>query len=286
MSQRAVGELLECYGIPQVPSSVRSRWPRRRRRGCRAWDAGGAQRGRCGAAAQARRRCGRGGARDSRGGARAPRTRSGDSVSKAGYELEGFQVQAMIEGGVELLVGVVQDESFGPVLACGAGGTQCRAGQGRGRADHAGDRSRCGGDVASPEAVSAAHRLPRGRVLVTSPRSQDVILRVSAMVEAHPEIVELDCNPLIACTRWRARRGRARARPRRRPDPAHAVSRALTALRSRAAARRLRTNRRVTPQSRRCGSRRVRSRTVPAERQGMSRVGRCQSRARAARRRR
>jgi acyl-CoA synthetase (NDP forming) len=27
---------------------------------------------------------------------------------------------------------------------------------------------------------------------------EDVLMRVSAMVEAHPEIVELDCNPLIA----------------------------------------------------------------------------------------
>jgi len=27
---------------------------------------------------------------------------------------------------------------------------------------------------------------------------EDVVLRVSAMVEAHPEIVELDCNPLIS----------------------------------------------------------------------------------------
>ena len=29
---------------------------------------------------------------------------------------------------------------------------------------------------------------------------EDVLLRVSAMVEAHPEIVELDCNPLIAAS--------------------------------------------------------------------------------------
>ena len=27
---------------------------------------------------------------------------------------------------------------------------------------------------------------------------EDTLLRVGAMVEAHPEIVELDCNPLIA----------------------------------------------------------------------------------------
>ena len=30
---------------------------------------------------------------------------------------------AMVEGGVELLVGVVHDPVFGPVVACGAGGT-------------------------------------------------------------------------------------------------------------------------------------------------------------------
>ena len=29
---------------------------------------------------------------------------------------------------------------------------------------------------------------------------EDVLVRVSAMVEAHPEIIELDCNPLIALT--------------------------------------------------------------------------------------
>ena len=27
---------------------------------------------------------------------------------------------------------------------------------------------------------------------------EDTLLRVSALVEAHPEVVELDCNPLIA----------------------------------------------------------------------------------------
>ena len=27
---------------------------------------------------------------------------------------------------------------------------------------------------------------------------KDAILRISAMVEAHPEIAELDCNPLVA----------------------------------------------------------------------------------------
>ena len=45
------------------------------------------------------------------------------SVTAAGYEVRGFMVQPMISDGVELIVGMVQDASFGPVVACGAGGT-------------------------------------------------------------------------------------------------------------------------------------------------------------------
>jgi len=33
-----------------------------------------------------------------------------------------FLVQKMAPSGMEMLVGVVNDPSFGPVLACGAGG--------------------------------------------------------------------------------------------------------------------------------------------------------------------
>jgi len=39
------------------------------------------------------------------------------------HELQGFVVPPMTPAGVEMIVGVVHDESFGPVLACGAGGT-------------------------------------------------------------------------------------------------------------------------------------------------------------------
>jgi len=38
----------------------------------------------------------------------------------------------------------------------------------------------------------------RGAVRCDVAAVEDVLLRVSAMVQAHPEIAELDCNPLIA----------------------------------------------------------------------------------------
>src|SRR5206468_10875920 len=45
------------------------------------------------------------------------------AIRAAGREVTGFMLQPMIEGGVEMLVGVANDGVFGPVLACGAGGS-------------------------------------------------------------------------------------------------------------------------------------------------------------------
>ena len=103
----------------------------------------------------------------------------------------------MIEGGVELLVGVVQDESFGPVLACGAGGTDVEL------VKDVAVRITPVTDLDAAEMLQALKLFPlltgfQGARPCDVAAVQDVILRVSAMVEAHPEIVELDCNPLIA----------------------------------------------------------------------------------------
>jgi acyl-CoA synthetase (NDP forming) len=118
------------------------------------------------------------------------------SLAAGGHPLEGLIVQPMAPAGVELIVGVVHDHSFGPVLACGAGGTTAELLK----------------DVAvriTP--LTAADAGAMLRSLRTFPlldgyrgasrcdleAIEDVLLRVSAMVEAHPEIVELDCNPVI-----------------------------------------------------------------------------------------
>jgi acetate---CoA ligase (ADP-forming) len=46
------------------------------------------------------------------------------AVGASGYRVEGYAVQPMADEGIELLLGVVHDPSFGPLIACGAGGTR------------------------------------------------------------------------------------------------------------------------------------------------------------------
>ena len=115
---------------------------------------------------------------------------------RSGRLVTGYQVQPIVAPGVEMIVGVVQDQHFGPVLACGAGGTA----------------TELLNDVAvsiTPITRGEASRMVRS--LKTFPRLdgyrgapkadvgafEDVLLRVSALVEAHPEISEMDLNPLI-----------------------------------------------------------------------------------------
>jgi acetate---CoA ligase (ADP-forming) len=118
------------------------------------------------------------------------------SVSDAGYELDGLIVQPMAPDGVELIVGVVHDHSFGPVLALGAGGTSAEL------LKDVAVRITPVTDADASEMVRSLRTFPlldgyRGAPRCNVAGIEDVLLRVSAMVEAHPEIVELDCNPLI-----------------------------------------------------------------------------------------
>jgi acyl-CoA synthetase (NDP forming) len=114
-----------------------------------------------------------------------------------GRELSALLVQPMICGPVELLVGVVQDPSFGPLLACGAGGTS---------AELLGDvavRITPVTDVDAQEMLAELRMFElltgyRGAPRCDLDAVHNVILRVSAMVETHHEIIELDCNPVIA----------------------------------------------------------------------------------------
>ncbi|MBV8997852.1 MAG: acetate--CoA ligase family protein, partial [Solirubrobacterales bacterium] len=119
------------------------------------------------------------------------------AVARAGHRLDALVVQPMAAMGVELIVGVVHDHSFGPVLACGAGGTTAEL------ASDVAVRITPVTDLEAREMVRSLRTFPlldgyRGAPRCDLAAIEDVVLRVSAMVEAHPEIVELDCNPLIA----------------------------------------------------------------------------------------
>jgi acetyl coenzyme A synthetase (ADP forming)-like protein len=118
-------------------------------------------------------------------------------LSAAGVARRGFVVQAMAGEGVELLVGVVGDPVFGPVLACGAGGTQ---------AELLGDVGVRICPITRAEAARTIRSLAtfplltgfRGEQASDLAALEDLLVRVSAMVDSHHEIAELDLNPVIA----------------------------------------------------------------------------------------
>ncbi|MDX6726678.1 MAG: hypothetical protein QOK49_1483, partial [Baekduia sp.] len=122
--------------------------------------------------------------------AMAPRLR------EAGLGLEGFLVQEMAATGVEMLVGVTVDPTFGPIVAVAAGGAATELlGDAAVRLTPLTDRD-------AHEMVRELRTFPlldgfRGAAPCDVAAIEDVLLRLSAMVEAHEEIVEIEVNPLI-----------------------------------------------------------------------------------------
>ena len=108
----------------------------------------------------------------------------------------GFVVQQMATGGVEMLVGVVHDPQFGPVVACGAGGVQVEL-----LKDVSVRLTPLSNEDAS-EMIRELRTYPllkgfRGSVPCDVAALENGLLRVSAMVEDLPQIAELDCNPFV-----------------------------------------------------------------------------------------
>jgi acetyl coenzyme A synthetase (ADP forming)-like protein len=118
-------------------------------------------------------------------------------IAAQGTTVEKFFVQQMVpSGGVEMLVGVVHDALFGPVVACGAGGTAVEVLKDvKVRITPLTDRD-------AHEMVTSLRTFPlldgfRGAPKCDVAGLEDLLLRVAAMVEQHPEISEMDCNPVI-----------------------------------------------------------------------------------------
>src|SRR5437764_1618489 len=116
---------------------------------------------------------------------------------KADAKIEGIQVQQMLAGGTEVIVGSITDGSFGKLVAFGLGGVlvevlkdiTCRL------APATRDDA-----LSMLDGIQAHDMLKgvRGGDPVSRDALADVIVKVSQLVSDFPEIVELDLNPVFA----------------------------------------------------------------------------------------
>ena len=126
------------------------------------------------------------------------RMAAAELMRSLGDLMEGLLVQRMVTGCAEMMLGAINDKTFGHVIVCGTGGvlieliadTQCRL--------H---------PVTDQDANDMIARLKGGRLLTGFRGSaaadvaayRDSVLRISALVGICPEIQELDVNPLVVC---------------------------------------------------------------------------------------
>jgi acetate---CoA ligase (ADP-forming) len=111
--------------------------------------------------------------------------------------MEGVVIQSMIRNGVELMIGVAEDPLFGPLIAFGLGGIYVEIlADVSFRVTPLTDR-----DAEEMIRSIRGYRLLegyRGHAPADVKAIQEVLLRVSRMVEDIPEIRELDLNPIFA----------------------------------------------------------------------------------------
>jgi acyl-CoA synthetase (NDP forming) len=111
----------------------------------------------------------------------------------------------MLAGGVETIVGVVQEPVFGPLVVFGLGGVATEV-----LGDHAARLAPLT-DTDAAELIAGVRAAPlllghRGPPAVDTAALAGLLLRVSRLADDLPEVAELDLNPVIA-----------------RPDGAHIV---------------------------------------------------------------
>ena len=111
-------------------------------------------------------------------------------------EIEGVLITPMAQKGVEVIVGVIRDPIFGPVLMFGLGGVFVEILEDV--AFRSIPLSRLDAEF-MVEQIKASRILDgvRGEKAVDKAALVDLLLKVSRIVDAYPELVELDLNPVI-----------------------------------------------------------------------------------------
>jgi acyl-CoA synthetase (NDP forming)/GNAT superfamily N-acetyltransferase len=126
-------------------------------------------------------------------------------AGRFGAQTSAVIVQPMVAGGTEVIIGVVQEPVFGPLVVFGLGGIAT---------DVLGDRSARLTPLTDTDAgalVRSVRAAPlllghRGTPAADMAALQDILMRVSRLADDLPQVAELDLNPVIA-----------------RPDGAHVV---------------------------------------------------------------
>jgi acetyl coenzyme A synthetase (ADP forming)-like protein len=123
-----------------------------------------------------------------------------DLSVRLGSRLEGVLVQRMITGGVEMVVGAINDPSFGPLVMAGTGGIFVEL---------VGDTVFRMCPLTETDAEDIVNEM-KGRVLLHGYRGappvdeaafRTTLLRVSQLVDACPEIQEMDINPVLVLSK-------------------------------------------------------------------------------------
>jgi acyl-CoA synthetase (NDP forming) len=116
--------------------------------------------------------------------------------AKPGFELDGVLVEAMAPKGIELILGARNDKDWGPALIVGLGGIWAEALR---------DTRLFPADL-EPAGIAAELRKLRGAKLLAGFRGMrpadiaaaaDLVARLGAFITAHPEVEEIDVNPLV-----------------------------------------------------------------------------------------
>jgi acyl-CoA synthetase (NDP forming) len=123
-----------------------------------------------------------------------------DFTARFKDEMTAVLVQRMVPSGVEMIVGAVHDPLFGPLIACGTGGVMV---------DVLADTAFRLHPISVADATDMINELRGSKLLrgfrgtppADSAALSQVLLRVSELVTAAPEIQELDLNPVIVLTR-------------------------------------------------------------------------------------
>jgi acetyl coenzyme A synthetase (ADP forming)-like protein len=113
-----------------------------------------------------------------------------------GGEMAGVTVQPMVKGGLEAIVGVTQDPTFGPLIMFGSGGIYAEL------MKDVVIRLHPLTDIDAREMVGSVKLARlfqgfRGQPPSDTASLEDLLLRLSALVEDIPQVAELDFNPVM-----------------------------------------------------------------------------------------